>query len=404
MNKKNNYYYKRDTFEILAVLEFIKKGSIGINDFCDEWSKKNKDNDLSRNEIESIIGMSLEKYLHKRYILKLNLNDINKINNTNLLELYSDINIMLYIIRNEYPEHQKNKNLIIKNLSEDQKIDEIGYFYSESQKKYIQYKIENLSFYLEKYNLMKDYLINFENNIEETKKEILKELQCRKKYLINTKNEVERSSDSSSLNEDYEKIKNIFEKFFYEISSVIPKFENNNLEHFEKIKEEYSLLAEEKRSLQNKVNFLENEIKEMNDRFIELQSTIKSKECESNFKAVESIYKILNDKEDLFLDKIYASKHNNYKLDLNDIERMTSNIISNLETFGIRVNPMSKGINDKVKINEQDISDYRVTNKILNEITEKSNLEVRVKYPSWIYINKEYTKGFRTLDNEMLEY
>lgn len=414
MNKKHNNYYKRDIFEFLAILEFIKKDSLNIDDFCNEWSKKNENTDLCRKEIESIICMSLETYLYKKSILKFNLNNIEKINDTNLLDLYSYINIMLYIIQNEY---DKNNDLIIKNLSTDKNLEKIGYFYNDSQKKIIKYKITNLLLYLEKYNLIKSSLISFKDKIEQTKKVILNELQYRKKSSINNKKEKdidknidlktnlidEKKSSNIDLDENLEKLKSIFEKFFNEISSIMPKYDNDNIKNFQKLNEEYSLLIKEKRNLQEQVENLKNNIKEMNDRFIELQSTIKSKECESNFKAVESIYKILNDKEDLFLDKIYASKHNNYKLNIEDVERMTSNIISNLETFGIRVNPMSKNINDKFEIKEQDISNYRVTNKILEEIALESNLEVKVKYPSWIYINKEYTKGFRTLDNEMLE-
>ena len=414
MNKEFSSYFKRDFFEISAILAFIKENNYPfiINKFCNEWTDKNRNTQLSRENIEESIRMSLERYLYKKSILKCNLNDLHTIYDRNLFKIYTYINLLSYILENEY---SSDKNLIIETLRMDNELERLGYSYNMIEPQYIHYKVSNLLNSIDTYNFVKDNIKEDQEYIKNTKTDILYELKKRKQKILDkkdiTQNRVEKEIDKTEIiDHRSDKVKidktnqleEIFNHFFDEVKKVIPNSDNKN-EDFNKLKEEYGLIVEEKRNLEERVKILEKDIREMNNRYIELQNTIKSKECESNFKAIESIYKILNDKEDLFLDKIYASKNDVYKLNLEDIERMTSNMISNMESLGIRVNPMSKKINEKIIVKEEDLSNYRFSKKITDKVISNGSLEVSVRYPSWIYIDKEYSKEIRTLDNEMIE-
>ena len=112
MNKEFSSYFKRDFFEISAILAFIKENNYPfiINKFCNEWTDKNRNTQLSRENIEESIRMSLERYLYKKSILKCNLNDLHTIYDRNLFKIYTYINLLSYILENEY---SSDKNLII---------------------------------------------------------------------------------------------------------------------------------------------------------------------------------------------------------------------------------------------------------------------------------------------------
>lgn len=170
---------------------------------------------------------------------------------------------------------------------------------------------------------------------------------------------------------------------------------------YNELKNEYERVKYEKNILSVKIADYVKKLSEEGRKYYQLSKESKINEENAYLKGIRDMFKCLNDPENLFIDKINACIKEHEDLNLNDMKRLSTNLIYNLENLGILQNP-EFDFNSKLTVSEKDIEIYRCNKALADEIVENKENQVKIKYPSWIYINTTFSNKKTILLNPMI--
>ncbi|MCE5221940.1 MAG: hypothetical protein LLF98_11940 [Clostridium sp.] len=170
---------------------------------------------------------------------------------------------------------------------------------------------------------------------------------------------------------------------------------------YNELKNEYERVKYEKNILSMKIADYVKKLSEEGRKYYQLSKESKINEENAYLKGIRDMFKCLNDPENLFIDKINACIKEQEDLNLNDMKRLSTNLIYNLENLGILQNP-EFDFNSKLTVSEKEIEIYRCNKALADEIIENKENQVKIKYPSWIYINTAFSNKKTVLLNPMI--
>ena len=270
----------------------------------------------------------------------------------------------------------------------------------------------NRNFYRDsKIQILKNIYHNRISMIRDKIEEITIHIENKVSTQVNKEDKTEMEGSVESVNQ-----KNVFEitEDILELTIILRnKLKEGNSEdlgndsnkqtekNYDLLKQKYDMLKFEKEQLLEKKSQLEKENKQFADDLFKLGQEKKRAEEIAYLNVISEFFKCINGPNDLFLDKVYSYINGYEELSEEDIKRLFNNFISNIENFGVIKSPESN-LNEKVKVNEESIEKYRCSKALAEEIIDENEIEVKIKYPTWIFVNKK-SKVTNTLFNAMID-
>ncbi|MDY4079068.1 MAG: hypothetical protein SOY42_09860 [Clostridium sp.] len=247
---------------------------------------------------------------------------------------------------------------------------------------------------------IKEITIHIENKISLQENKEYKVAKEEGKDIVNEKNVFEITENILKLvNTLKNKLKEEEKQNLVGLSSTI----NNKTEKdYDLLKQKYDILKFEKEQLLEKKNKLEEENQKLANDLFKLGQEKKRGEETTYSNAISEFFKCINGPEDLFLDKVYSYINGYEELNEEDIKRLFNNFISNIGNFGVIKSPESD-LNEIVKVNEESIEKYRCSKSLAEEIIDKKEIQAKIKYPIWIFINKKSKGTKNILFNAMID-
>jgi len=363
----------------------------------EEYSLENIEKEYKNTITSEITNLNYDFFYNEAYL------EIKNIKKEELYILSSYLRIMILINENKYESNRSEDVKLkfdcilskcnLKNHLNILQLEKLSNIINLCYRKEFNYRIIN-ELFKGKIDLIKQKLAEIETFIPTEK------LESSIETTIVT---VEKVNNEKTVNDllDYilESSKILKEKL-KEQSNQGTESKNMNSKYNE-LKNEYERVKYEKNILSMKVADYVKKLSEEGRKYYQLSKESKINEENAYLKAIRDMFKCLNDTGNLFLDKINACIKGNEDLNLNDMKRLSTNLIYNLENLGILQNP-EFDFNSKLTVSEKDIEIYRCNKALADEIVENKENQVKLKYPSWIYINTAFSNKKTVLLNPMI--
>ncbi|MCI6189807.1 MAG: hypothetical protein MSA89_09250 [Clostridium sp.] len=418
--ERKNQEYKNDVqfFKILidniATLESIfNKEEMSLEEKIKiNWNKYIKDDNYQIDNIQKVLKSSIIESSNIKEYEFISKEDIFSINirEQYVLLVYLKLMVMIWE-KSECTRISEGKEYLNSILDElnckaylklndiDFLSKNIGIIYNRKQKAQM---LKNI--YFNRIPMIKDKIkeitINIENKISSQENKEYKVEKEEGKDIVNEKNVFEITENILKLvNTLKNKLKEEEKQNLEGLSSTINK---KTEEDYDLLKQKYDILKFEKEQLLEKKNKLEEENQKLANDLFKLGQEKKRGEETAYSNAVSEFFKCINGPEDLFLDKVYSYVNGYEELKDEDIKRLFNNFISNIGNFGVIKSPESD-LNEIIKVNEESIEKYRCSKSLAEEIIDKKEVEVKIKYPVWMFINKKSKGTKNILFNAMID-
>lgn len=420
LQERKNQEYKNDVqfFKILidniAVLESIfNKEEMPLEEkIKTNWNKYIKDNNYQIDNIQKVLRFGIIESSNMREYEFISKEDIFSITirDEYILLVYLRLMVMIY----KEPENSKYSKIkeYLNSILDELKckayltVNDIDFFCKSIWTIYKDVeRVQMLkNIYVNRIPMLKDKIkeitINIENKIssQENKEHNVEKEEC--KDIVNEKNVFEITDNILKLaNTLKNKLK---EEEKHNLGGLSSNINNKTEKDYDLLKQKYDILKFEKEQLLEKKNKLEEENQKFANDLFKLGQEKKRGEETAYSNAVSEFFKCINGPEDLFLDKVYSYINGYEELNEEDIKRLFNNFISNIGNFGVIKSPESD-LNEIVKVNEESIEKYRCSKSLAEEIIDKKEIQAKIKYPIWIFVNKKSKGTKNILFNAMID-
>lgn len=411
---KNDIQFLKILVDNIAVLESIfNEEEISLEEkIKSNWNKYIKDSNYQIDNIQKVLNLGIIESSNIKQYEFISKGDILSIDIREEYVLLVYLKLMVMICeKSEFTKISECKEYL------NAILDELNCkaYLKLSDFDFLSKNIGSIYYRKQRAQMLKNIYFNRISMIKDKIKEITMHIENKVSSQENKKCNVEKEEGKDIVNEEnvFEITENIL-KLVNTLKNKLKEKEKHNLEEissninkktekdYDLLKQKYDILKFENEQLLEKKNKLEEENQKFANDLFKLGQEKKRGEETAYLNAVLEFFKCINGPEDLFLDKVYSYINGYEELNEEDIKRLFNNFISNIGNFGIIKSPESD-LNEIVKVNEESIEKYRCSKSLAEEIIDKKEIQVKIKYPIWIFVNKKSKGTKNILFNAMID-